>query len=152
MAGMAGFEPTKCQSQSLVPYRLATSQYRCAVWWTHGVLYHGQFGFAILFCRIPSIFQKESARFSPGALCWHYLSSRQVTLQVLWARVSLTSVFGMGTGGPSPQSIPTLVGGFLPPICQSALRSNSLLILAPFSVLVNSFFDSLPNQSPAQPV
>ena len=83
-------------------------------------------------------------------LCWHYLSSRQVTLQVLWARVSLTSVFGMGTGGPSPQSIPTLVGGFLPPICQSALRSNSLLILAPFSVLVNSFFDSLPNQSPAQ--
>ena len=40
-------------------------------------------------------------------LCWHYLSSRQVTLQVLWARVSLTSVFGMGTGGPSPQSTPT---------------------------------------------
>ena len=107
MAGMAGFEPTKCQSQSLVPYRLATSQYRCAVWWTHGVLYHGQLGFAILFCRIPAIFQKESARFSPGALCWHYLSSRQVTLQVLWARVSLTSVFGMGTGGPSPQSTPT---------------------------------------------
>ena len=68
--------------------------------------------------------------------CWHYLSSRQVTLQVLWARVSLTSVFGMGTGGPSPQSIPTLVGGFLPPICQSALRSNSLLILAPFLALV----------------
>ena len=26
MAGMAGFEPAKCQSQSLVPYRLATSQ------------------------------------------------------------------------------------------------------------------------------
>ena len=27
MAGMDGFEPSKCQSQSLVPYRLATSQY-----------------------------------------------------------------------------------------------------------------------------
>ena len=27
MAGMAGFEPAKCQSQSLVPYHLATSQY-----------------------------------------------------------------------------------------------------------------------------
>ena len=40
-------------------------------------------------------------------LCWHYLSSRQVTLQVLSARTSLTSVFGMGTGGPSSQSKPT---------------------------------------------
>ena len=139
MAGMAGFEPTKCQSQSLVPYRLATSQYRCAVWWTHGVLYHGQSVFAILFCRIFPIFHKESARFSPGALCWHYLSSRQVTLQVLSARMSLTSVFGMGTGGPSPQSIPTLCGGFQPPLCQKLFASNSLLILAPFYSLVNSF-------------
>lgn len=26
MAGVVGFEPTKCQSQSLVPYRLATPQ------------------------------------------------------------------------------------------------------------------------------
>ena len=40
-------------------------------------------------------------------LCWHYLSSRAVARQVLSARVSLTSVFGMGTGGPSQQSIPT---------------------------------------------
>ena len=39
--------------------------------------------------------------------CWHYLSSRAVARQVLSARVSLTSVFGMGTGGPSQQSIPT---------------------------------------------
>ena len=41
-------------------------------------------------------------------LCWHYLSSRQVALQVLSARMSLTSVFGMGTGGPSSKSIPTV--------------------------------------------
>ena len=34
-------------------------------------------------------------------LCWHYLSSRAVTRQVLSAYMSLTSVFGMGTGGPS---------------------------------------------------
>ena len=27
LAGRAGFEPAQCQSQSLVPYRLATSQY-----------------------------------------------------------------------------------------------------------------------------
>ena len=40
-------------------------------------------------------------------LCRHYLSSRAVTSQVFSARVSLTAVFGMGTGGPSPQSAPT---------------------------------------------
>ena len=27
LAGLAGFEPTGCQSQSLVPYRLATAQH-----------------------------------------------------------------------------------------------------------------------------
>ena len=36
-----------------------------------------------------------------------YLSSRTVTSQVFSAQVSLTSVFGMGTGGPSPSSTPT---------------------------------------------
>ena len=39
--------------------------------------------------------------------CWHYLSSQAVTRQVLSTQMSLTSVFGMGTGGPSSQSIPT---------------------------------------------
>ena len=43
----------------------------------------------------------------PLHLCWHYLSSRSVSRQVLSAQVSLTTVFGMGTGGPSPQSTPT---------------------------------------------
>ena len=42
-----------------------------------------------------------------SSLCWHYLSFRAVTSQVFSARVSLTAVFGMGTGGPSPQSAPT---------------------------------------------
>ena len=37
------------------------------------------------------------------------LSSRLVTKQVLSALVSLTSVFGMGTGGPSPLKTPTMV-------------------------------------------
>ena len=41
------------------------------------------------------------------SLCRHYLSFRAVTSQVFSARVSLTAVFGMGTGGPSPQSAPT---------------------------------------------
>ena len=52
------------------------------------------------------------------SLCWHYLSFRQVTLQVLSARTSLTSVFGMGTGGPSSQSIPTHVGCTRQLLCQ----------------------------------
>ena len=30
-----------------------------------------------------------------------FLSSRAVASQVLWAEMSLTTVFGMGTGGPS---------------------------------------------------
>ena len=47
-------------------------------------------------------------------LCWRYLSSRAVTSQVLSAQMSLTSVFGMGTGGPSSQSTPTHVDGFKP--------------------------------------
>ena len=37
-----------------------------------------------------------------------YLSFRAVASQVLSAQVSLTSVFGMGTGGPSPLSTPTM--------------------------------------------
>ena len=36
-----------------------------------------------------------------GSLCSRYLSSRAVTRQVLSAYMSLTSVFGMGTGGPT---------------------------------------------------
>ena len=50
---------------------------------------------------------KGSGLIRPDPLCRHYLSSRAVASQVLWAHVSLTSVFGMGTGGPSPQSAPT---------------------------------------------
>ena len=40
-------------------------------------------------------------------LCRHYLFFQAVASQVFSARVSLTAVFGMGTGGPSPQSAPT---------------------------------------------
>ena len=39
--------------------------------------------------------------------CWRYLFSRPVARQLSSAKVSLTSVFGMGTGGPSLQSTPT---------------------------------------------
>ena len=64
-------------------------------------------------------------------LCWHYLSSRQVTLQVLSAQTSLTSVFGMGTGGPSSQSIPTMSDGFAPSLlCQNLSQVLTALSLA----------------------
>ena len=36
--------------------------------------------------------------------CWRYLFSRAVASQVLSAGTSLTTVFGMGTGGPSAKS------------------------------------------------
>ena len=42
-------------------------------------------------------------------LCWRYLFFRAVSSQVLWAQMSLTAVFGMGTGGPSSQSTPTIL-------------------------------------------
>ena len=51
--------------------------------------------------------QKKSSSLSTGALCWHYLFSHAVTRILSSTVLSLTSVFGMGTGGPSGQSIPT---------------------------------------------
>ena len=44
---------------------------------------------------------EKSPDISVEALCSRYLSSREVTLQVLSAYMCLTSVFGMGTGGPT---------------------------------------------------
>ena len=41
-------------------------------------------------------------------MCRHYLFSQAVASQVSSAQVSLTAVFGMGTGGPSLQSAPTI--------------------------------------------
>ena len=37
-----------------------------------------------------------------------YLFSQAVSSQLSWARVSLTTVFGMGTGGTSPSLSPTI--------------------------------------------
>ncbi len=54
--------------------------------------------------------EKEKAH-SLMAMCFCvgiYLFSRAASRQVSSAQVSLTSVFGMGTGGPSPQSTPTI--------------------------------------------
>ena len=61
------------------------------------------------YSELPGKAQKSSD-LSIGASCWRYLSSRAVTRKVLSAQMSLTSVFGMGTGVPSPQSTPTIWG------------------------------------------
>ena len=42
LAGVQGFEPRKCQSQSLMPYRLATPQY-----FQHSILYHNESSLSI---------------------------------------------------------------------------------------------------------
>ena len=72
--------------------------------------------------------------------CWHYLFSRPVTRQVSSAHVSLTSVFGMGTGGPSQQSIPTSSGRLSPSSMSKPFGSNSFLIIAPNNSLVKHYF------------
>ena len=59
------------------------------------------------YSELPGKAQKSSD-LSIGASCWRYLSFRAVTRKVLSAQMSLTSVFGMGTGVPSPQSTPTI--------------------------------------------
>ena len=59
-----------------------------------------------------NITYKKNPNLLVGALCSRYLFSQAVARQVSSAQMSLTSVFGMGTGGPSSQSIPTYVDGF----------------------------------------
>ena len=51
--------------------------------------------------------KKRTHQFGEFFSCWRYLFSRPVARQVSSAKVCLTSVFGMGTGGPTPQSTPT---------------------------------------------
>ena len=77
--------------------------------------------------------RKKSSDLSIGASCWRYLSSRAVTRKVLSAQMSLTSVFGMGTGVPSPQSTPTiyLSSGFCP---------RTFIMIPPLDSLVKRFF------------
>ena len=62
--------------------------------------------FSDFFLSSPAGQKRTEAFLRP--LCWRYVSSRSVTRQVLSAQTSLTSVFGMGTGGPSLQSTPTI--------------------------------------------
>ena len=60
---------------------------------------------------LPNLSYRKSSRPKSGALCSRYLFSRPVTRQLSSAYVCLTSVFGMGTGGPTQQSTRTLLDG-----------------------------------------
>ena len=53
------------------------------------------------FPKVNTAYIKKSRSNDLLSLCRHYLFSREAALQVFSARVSLTTVFGMGTGGPS---------------------------------------------------
>ena len=64
------------------------------------------------FCPSPLIlFNDQEVRFSSNLrrCVGAYLFSRAVASQVSSARQSLTSVFGMGTGGPSALITPTIL-------------------------------------------
>ena len=79
------------------------------------------------------ICKKSACRWQADFLCWRYLSSRAVTRKVLSAQMSLTSVFGMGTGVPSPQSTPTIY-------LSSGLCPRTFIIIPPLDSLVKRFF------------
>ena len=74
-------------------------------------------------------------------LCSRYLLSQAVARQVSSAQMCLTSVFGMGTGGPTSQSIPTHMGWAFDPsfIVKSLSASNSKEIIAPSNSAVKNF-------------
>ena len=89
---------------------------------------------------LSSKHRKSLRTFIRRLLCWQYLSSRQVTLQVLSAQMSLTSVFGMGTGGPSSQSLPTRLDGFEAIVYVKSFSALNSFILPLLFVAVNSSF------------
>ena len=64
--------------------------------------------FAVRNSPVDCCRQKKNPLFRAGSKCWRYLFSQPVTRQLSSAQMSLTSVFGMGTGGPSSQSTPTI--------------------------------------------
>ena len=70
---------------------------------------------------------KREPGFLLTLLCSRYLFSQAVARQVSSAQMSLTSVFGMGTGGPSSQSTRTSMDGFSP-----SFISKAFLLLIPW--------------------
>ena len=59
--------------------------------------------------------------------------------------MSLTSVFGMGTGGPSSQSLPTRLDGFEAIVYVKSFSALNSFILPLLFVAVNSSFSQIKN-------
>ena len=74
---------------------------------THGSIPPGNKSEVSISQTNRKIKSQEQRKVAPGENVGIDLSYRSVTRQVLSAHMSLTSVFGMGTGGPSDQSTPT---------------------------------------------
>ena len=83
--------------------------------------------------------QKKGPDFSVGALCSHYLSSRAVTRQVLSAYMCLTSVFGMGTGGPTWQSIRTHYEWLWPSFISKPFQAEILVTHTGFEPMLTAW-------------
>ena len=104
---------------------------------------------AVKKCPVDTFRQKKTSCIRRRFLCSRYLSSRAVARQVLSAYMSLTSVFGMGTGGPSWQSTRTHYGWLLTTFyIKSQLASNSIRIIALRCALVNICFTNAGNYIP----
>ena len=61
----------------------------------------------LIFITASNTQEKQPPYWTAASYVGIFLSSRNVTIQVFSALLSLTSVFGMGTGGPSTSSTPT---------------------------------------------
>ena len=100
----------RCSARSGMPLRYSARPEVCVFF----ILHFSVFRIHSFPCPTPTANsparRKKSSDLSIGASCWRYLSSRAVTRKVLSAQMSLTSVFGMETGVPSPQSTPTIWG------------------------------------------
>ena len=99
-----------------------------------------------------SLNTRKASLISQWGLCSRYLSSRAVARQVLSAQMSLTSVFGMGTGGPSSQSTRTIWMAFNHRYIKSLAASNSIWIIAPLISAVKRKFKKLVTHTGFEPM
>ena len=81
--------------------------------------------------RMTASKKTNSSEISLEAVCVGVeLSFQSVARQVLSPLVSLTSVFGMGTGGPSPLKTPTIFGTYQIYTIQFPLSRDSLRMVS----------------------
>ena len=87
------------------------------------------------------------------ALCSRYLFSQPAARQLSSAYKCLTSVFGMGTGGPTWQSTRTHLDGCYPSfICQMLSHLTTLWVYQIFADLSTLFFRNLVTHTGFEPM